>query len=913
MSTRSGKRLHNASIENIEPEIALKSDRKTRSKRVVDNSESQEGKTTKKRQNYVSFPSEEDTADVNSLEDEVQVKPVRALRRQTLKEQNAATEEVNTAITTKKQVRSTRRTKKFSETAADDVPDVPVNEESREVATVTNTKTKVKKNKKKSKKDQPEVNDKENKVKAGKKKKNKKKKSSQSNSLVEPEELSVKKKDDSNVSTDSFHSAAGSPLHKHVTPRLNNSVSKQPGDTETLPVQKASAKRRSSNKRVSEQNTSTKTMEVDEVDATKVTEILTVRASKRRSSLKIVPDKDIMPDTAEKVDLNATFEKEPAKEGSSKKKRKSNVMEENIDPVVINTSTNLDVPKTSEVLLNTTFEKDDMETDVKGKNNNKSDNKELTNDDQTSKILNLSFEIRRSPRRSGSGSETVAVLNGTFELSPKPEPTKQKSLDSTYDKESKLDTTFDKTTQKPSLGSKSSLITSDDATNSSIVTLDKSDDNSKVNITDDDSKTENILNTTPVLIESSMEESRVSVLESSLKENKTPETKPKSTTPLKREGTFTKDSPCMSPKTPNKRQTLPAAGCTPYHSDRKRSQTKRTLNQTHSIEKPSRRSSLAEVPTRATRVMFCSPVNSPGLATQRKSKIIKSNLKGSNKSFVFEESDSVLSSVPTRLGRKRSFTHTDGEQASAKRTRLNTERSLPAARARTNSAMAKLSNASTPSKPATPRSEVKATKLPNFAALHARRFERMESLDECQQRKAKRAKQLLVPTGSVAVLERSSPRVTLEPKPRDTPAKTAAPAKTATPTPAVALAKPKLPTLDTLQRGYTRFGFKMNCDVNPFSVPKTDKPKEKPNGIKLNGLKDLKVIKPVVRREVTQPSLAGTTSLRRAVAKQAIMREKSFTLTEKRSETRKEVRTVIKGVRTNRRFELQMKSRNLNG
>ncbi|XP_063367421.1 uncharacterized protein LOC134655862 [Cydia amplana] len=896
MSTRSGKKLHNASNENIEPEIALKSDRKTRSKRVVDNNDIQAGKTTKKRQNYVSFPSEEDAADVNSLEDEVQVKPVRGLRRQTLKEQNAATEEVDSAITTKKQVRSTRRTKKFSETAADDVPDVPVNEESVEVATVTNTKTKVKKNKKKSKKKQPEVSDKENEVKAGKKKKNKKKKSSQSNSLVEQEEVSVK-----NMSTDSFHSAAGSPLHKHVTPQFN-SISKQSGDTETLPVQKASAKKGSSLKRVSEQNSSTKTVEVDEVDATKVTEILTPRASKRRrSSLKIVADQDILPDAAEKVDLNATFEKEPAIDGSSKKKRKSSVMVENNNPVVIHTSTNLIIPMTSEVLLNTTFEKDDMEIDENGK---KSDDRELTNDDQTSKILNLSFEIRRSPRKSVSGSEMVTVLNGTFELSPKPELTKQKSLDSTYDKESKLDSTFDKTTRKPSLGSKSSLITSDDATNSSIVTLDKSDDNSKINITDDDSKIENILNTTPVLIESSMEESRVSVLESSLKENKTPETKPKSTSPLKREGTFTKDSPCMSPKTPNKRQTLPAAGCTPYHSDRKGSQTKRTLNQTHSIEKPSRRSSLAEVPTRATRVMFCSPVSNPGLATQRKSKIIKSNLKGSNKSFVFEENESVLSSVqPTRLGRKRSFTHTDGEQASAKRTRLNTERSLPAARARTNSAMAKLSNASTPSKPATPKSEVKATKLPNFAALHARRFERMESLDECQQRKAKRAKQLLVPTGSVAVLERSSPRVTLEPKPRAAPP---APA-------AVANTKPRPPTLDTLQRGYTRFGFKMNCDFNPFSLSKTDKPKEKPNGTKPNGLKHLKVIKPVVKREITQPSLAGTTSLRRAVAKQTIMREKSFTLTEKRSETRKEVRTVIKGVRTNRRFELQMKSRNLNG
>lgn len=32
----------------------------------------------------------------------------------------------------------------------------------------------------------------------------------------------------------------------------------------------------------------------------------------------------------------------------------------------------------------------------------------------------------------------------------------------------------------------------------------------------------------------------------------------------------------------------------------------------------------------------------------------------------------------------------------------------------------------------------------------------MESLDECQERKAKRAKQLLSPSGSLAVLERSA-------------------------------------------------------------------------------------------------------------------------------------------------------------
>lgn len=109
----------------------------------------------------------------------------------------------------------------------------------------------------------------------------------------------------------------------------------------------------------------------------------------------------------------------------------------------------------------------------------------------------------------------------------------------------------------------------------------------------------------------------------------------------------------------------------------------------------------------------------------------------------------------------------------------------------------------------------------------------------------------------------------------------------------------KLPTLMSLRPGYTRFGFKMNLDVNPFSVPpKTDiKPRQKkPNGF---------LTRP------TQPSLTGTTISRKEVAKQTVMREKSFT-SERRDVTRKENRTMIKGVRTNRRFELQMQMRNVN-
>lgn len=72
-----------------------------------------------------------------------------------------------------------------------------------------------------------------------------------------------------------------------------------------------------------------------------------------------------------------------------------------------------------------------------------------------------------------------------------------------------------------------------------------------------------------------------------------------------------------------------------------------------------------------------------------------------------------------------------------------------------------MSTAVTPQKTATPskpKSDTKGTRLPNFAALHARRFERMESLNDCQQRRARRARRLLAPAGSLAVLERSSPR-----------------------------------------------------------------------------------------------------------------------------------------------------------
>lgn len=108
----------------------------------------------------------------------------------------------------------------------------------------------------------------------------------------------------------------------------------------------------------------------------------------------------------------------------------------------------------------------------------------------------------------------------------------------------------------------------------------------------------------------------------------------------------------------------------------------------------------------------------------------------------------------------------------------------------------------------------------------------------------------------------------------------------------------KPPISESLRPGFTRFGFKLNLDVNPFSIPpKTEKPKDKLNVIP------------------SKPSLTGATSKlrepsdRREAAKQTVMREKSFV--EKRKVNRSENRTIIKGVRTNRRFELQMKLRNI--
>ncbi|XP_075982857.1 uncharacterized protein LOC142981070 [Anticarsia gemmatalis] len=578
---------------------------------------------------------------------------------------------------------------------------------------------------------------------------------------------------------------------------------------------------------------------------------------------------------------NNTFDKEKADTTYEKVKDSTVSKDINSESISKDKSTiNVTYEKTNE-----TFEKDSsssFDAFKKGANNRKSSIRDVSFD-KNSSIQSLSKEdfektenvlssstIKNSMKRQSMVFDTTTTknLNSTFDKQTEP---KRKSLRlSTADV---LNTTFDKSAEKQE--SKSSLISSDNSVS------DKSDV-SRISITSDDT-TENIVNTTPVLIESSMDESQIKEPE---KEVSAPQT------PLKREGTFTKESPVkvQSPLTPGRRSSgAPTAGCTPYHVG-KSSQKKHMLNVTRSIEK---RASVEAAP-RMTRVMFCSPVDNPMIVVEKK-KIIKSNLKGSNKSFVFDDSVSV-----PRAGRKRSYTQSDAEEARAKRSRLTEDLQHSVdrlSRPRTTSAAAKFTNTTPKKGTPGPKSEVKLsrTKLPNFAALHQKQFDKMESLDECQERKAKRAKQLLTPTGSTNIVDRISPKNNTEPqKPVATKDPKKPKEKTDTPT-------KRLPTLESLRPGFTRFGFKLNYDINPFSVPAKDrKPKETVPKEKVNG---------GLLRQGTLPSLTGATSIRKEVAKQTVMREKSFG--EKRNVKRNENRTIIKGVRTNRRFELQMKLRNI--
>ncbi|XP_049878111.1 muscle M-line assembly protein unc-89 isoform X2 [Pectinophora gossypiella] len=885
--------MHEDAIK-ADAELVVKAERKTRSKHLKEN-EDQPGEAhskLKKRHNYVSYPTDD-----NHLGDTVEKegKTTRKTKIYTLKEQDINIFEtgnvhsdnvVNTEA--KKSNRVTRQTKKIPEN--EDLPQNAENVITTEPETIPNGKVKGKKNKKKkSKHSDANENEVINVEVKSVSKKSKKKKKKGKRTDTSSEEIQANGLNRSNVSTDSFHSAAGSPLTE-----------------KTIKIKE--------NKKTPERKKNYTTFDKTEsVEPSSSNTTFEKRGTPRQSGIKIaIQEKhDTSLTTKKSKDANSTYEKidliEPSCSNTTFEKRFTPKRKSSIKHTAPEKDVSLHVNTSKEA--NSTFVKEDC-----------------------SEKLNTTFEKdtkRRKSLRSNDSTinSTSVILNSTFEKTLDKKQCKTISLDTTFDKtDPKLNTTFDRTESKNN-SAKSSLISSDGTVN---LTYDK-DDNSRISITSDESKTENIVNTTPLLIESSMDESKISSSkqsidnlnmsqDKSLKEDSLKPQEAAPVTPLKREGTFTKDSPEVMTKrssnqTPTKRASLPYPGNTPFHVSRSSTKERSVLNVTRSIEKPTRRSSLAAVAPRQTRVMFCSPVNNPAVVTQQRKKVIKSSLKGSNKSFVFDEKESSA-----RPGvRKRSYTHNDAEDVRAvKRTRLADELQQSVdrlSRPRTSSAAAKLD--STPAKKqATPlkaKSDSKRTKLPDFKALHQKQFDRMESLDECQRRKARRARQLLTPTGGVEVLERSSPRGTTETKAdKKDPIK-----KTDTPTKA-----PKLPTLESLRPGYTRFGFKMNSDVNPFSIPSNNDNKTKDKPEKPNGLhaklppKTPNAVLPTsqdkLQRQPTLPSLNGNTVTRKEVAKQAVMREKSFTsLSNKRDVKRSETRTIIKGVRTNRRFELQMKMRNI--
>lgn len=94
MSTRSGKRIHTSLLEDtapIEVESGAKSERKTRSKRVKENLDeiSVPLFKNKKRNNYVSYPHNDEQLEDTTTKKDAETKQSRATRKNALKEHNA--------------------------------------------------------------------------------------------------------------------------------------------------------------------------------------------------------------------------------------------------------------------------------------------------------------------------------------------------------------------------------------------------------------------------------------------------------------------------------------------------------------------------------------------------------------------------------------------------------------------------------------------------------------------------------------------------------------------------------------------------------------------------------------------------------------------------------------------------------
>lgn len=525
-----------------EPDHATKGKRNTRSKRLKENYDQLDVivPKSKKRKNYVTYPSDGNGGDAELTD-----------AKNTLNEQNINVQIADTEDVVKKP-RVTRRTRKFAEKNPEDS-----SVEDQEITEVPN----IKKNKKIRK-----IKGKHAKT-TSKKKKNK---------LLSVSTEDNKKLNKINISSDSFHSAAGSPLKEKKSLERNGKSSESLKEIITF------------NKEGHEDT------------------VMNIMCKKETESSRINTNASNSIDITISSDGNTTTRKSSIKNSTFVK--------------IDNTVTLTKVQKS------TFIEEDSEKTDK----------------------LNTTFEKEPNTRRSLCNSNVTELVDAkqnsdnenTIKLS------KTISLNSTYDKDV-LNLTFDK--NEPTL--KSSLMSSDSSING---TFDK--ENSRISITSDDSKTENVINCTSVLIESSIDESKHSKQFNMSNLNKRPdevvhESQPSLTT-LKREGTFTKEGPearVLLERTPTKSMSLPSPGFTPYRvsqgSQSSHKDKKSLLNVTKSIEKPTRSSLVDVVLPRVTRVMFCSPVNDPGVMTQMKKKIIKSSMKGSIKSFVLEDSGKNYSSL----------------------------------------------------------------------------------------------------------------------------------------------------------------------------------------------------------------------------------------------------------------------------
>lgn len=899
MATRSGKRIRSMSNDSTvkdDVDITVRSERKVRNKLLNGNADGSciNVIKCKKRSNYVRYPTDDEQHSADNDLDGIETKQSRSTRKNTLKDRNtiSVSNENTESFDAKKLVRITRRTKKASESSIENVP-VTENMYKRE-----EHKTKNKKCNKKHSLNYDKTVDV-----VPKKTKSRKKKGKKSTSIVESVENENFNK--GNLSTDSFHSASESPT-KTLTLNTNKSIKeaihletnlKSQNEPKSETILKDNESKPIVNENI-KKNTHKKKSSIKEKITDTTFDYCEIKSSplKQNTSIQSTTESSIFETHRNQSIINTTYDKNDSTDNVNVSYEKANTSIKDSRPIMTLSDEiqNSQKSNNSQILnttaknrksefLNNTFDKESSIDIAKRKSSlkNSTFDKSCTGheaSDITFEVLdhNLSESSKRKSsviKKYNKLSEihTTAKINN--------ELTNENLAQPNIKPDEKLNTTFDKTTK------------------TSLLSTDSENDVSRISITSDDSsitplhESNIIKDSTLVLIESSMDES-LNIAKDTLVSQE-------SVTPLKREGTFTKDGPeldseskkaaSVTPKhTPVKRMSLPSPGSTPFPN--KSSQKDRLLNITRSIEK-SRRSSLVEVVPRTTKVMFCSPVDNPTIFSQQRKKVIKSNLKGSNKSFVVEENE--LKSRST--ARKRSYTQSDAEDARAKRKRV-TETAVEPARKRTFSASAKLSELFTPQRMVTPskpkpNSQFNRTKLPNFAALHQKQFDKMESLDECQERKAKRAKQLLTPTGSVGVSEKISPKASTTEQQKEQQKQKASSKKNPYDFQVNPESKP----------GYTRFGFKLNMDVNPFCVPTKN----------INHAKASKLSKPNgLIRQATLPSLTGTTSTRKETAKQLVMREKSFT--DKRTGKIQETRTVIKGVRTNRRFDLQMRLRNLN-